>query len=55
VHAYFPDSGLILAIGLNSATESANDQIATLTKTVYETLRAEGLVHPRPVPASSGA
>jgi D-alanyl-D-alanine carboxypeptidase len=44
VHAFFPDSGLILAIGLNSATESANDQIATLTKTVYATLRAEGLV-----------
>jgi D-alanyl-D-alanine carboxypeptidase len=43
VHAYFPDSGLILAIGLNSATESANDRIATLTRTVYATLRAAGL------------
>src|SRR3954469_21641086 len=40
VHAFFPDSGLVIAIGLNSATESANDQIATLTKTVYATLRA---------------
>src|SRR4051794_270651 len=55
VHAYFPDSGLVLAIGLNSATESANDQIATLTKTVYATLRAAGLVYPRPVSATSGA
>jgi D-alanyl-D-alanine carboxypeptidase len=53
LHAYFPDSGLIIAIGLNSAT--ADDQIATLTKTVYDTLRAEGLVQPRPVPATSGA
>jgi D-alanyl-D-alanine carboxypeptidase len=43
-HAYFPDSGLILAIGLNSATESANDQIATLAKTVYNTLRANGII-----------
>ena len=50
LHAYFPDSGLIIAIGLNSAT--ADDQISTLTKTVYDTLRAEGLVQPRPVPAT---
>ncbi len=55
VHAYFPDSGVIVAIALNSATESANDQIATLTKTVYATLHAAGLVHPRPVPATRGA
>jgi D-alanyl-D-alanine carboxypeptidase len=44
VHAYFPDSGLIIAIGLNSATESANDQIGALAKTVYDTLRANGLI-----------
>jgi D-alanyl-D-alanine carboxypeptidase len=52
LHAYFPESGVIIAIGLNSAT--ADDEIATLTKTVYDTLRAEGLVHPHPVPATSG-
>jgi D-alanyl-D-alanine carboxypeptidase len=52
LHAYFPDSGLIIAIALNSAT--ADDQIATLTKTVYDTLRAEGLVHPRLLPVPSG-
>jgi D-alanyl-D-alanine carboxypeptidase len=52
LHAYFPESGVIIAIGLNSAT--ADDEIATLTKTVYDTLRAEGLVHPQPVPATSG-
>jgi D-alanyl-D-alanine carboxypeptidase len=51
LHAYFPDSGLIIAIGLNSAT--ADDQIATLMKSVYATLRADGLVHRRPVPATS--
>jgi D-alanyl-D-alanine carboxypeptidase len=54
VHATFPDSGLIITLGLNSATEDANDQITTLTKTVYETLQAAGLVHPRPAPASPG-
>src|SRR3954468_560146 len=43
-HAYFPDSGLIIAIGLNSATESANDQIGALAETVYDTLRANGLI-----------
>jgi D-alanyl-D-alanine carboxypeptidase len=52
LHAYFPDSGLIIAIGLNSAT--ADDQIGTLATTVYDTLLAAGLVHPRPVPATSG-
>jgi D-alanyl-D-alanine carboxypeptidase len=55
VHAYFPDSGLILTVGLNSATESANDQIAALTKTVYDTLGAAGLIHPQPVAATAGA
>jgi D-alanyl-D-alanine carboxypeptidase len=54
VHATFPDSGLIITLGLNSATEDANDQITTLTKTVYETLQAAGLVHPRPAAATSG-
>src|SRR3954466_11682728 len=52
LHAYFPDSGLIIAIGLNSGP--ADDQIATLVKTGYATLRTAGLVHPPPVPATSG-
>jgi D-alanyl-D-alanine carboxypeptidase len=55
VHAYFPDSGLILAIGLNSATESANDQIGALTKSVYGSLRDAGLIHSQPGVATSGA
>jgi D-alanyl-D-alanine carboxypeptidase len=53
VHAYFPDSGLIIAMGLNSATE--DDQIAVLVKSVYDTLLADGLVQAGPVPAGSGA
>jgi D-alanyl-D-alanine carboxypeptidase len=53
LHAYFPDSGLIIAFGLNSATESANDRIATLMKSVYDTLLADGLVHLGP--ATAGA
>ena len=52
MHAYFPDSGLIFAVGLNSAT--ADDQIGALAKTVYDTLHAEGLIHPRPIPATLG-
>ncbi len=42
LHAYFPDSGVIIAIGLNSATD--DDQSATLMKTVYDTLRANGMI-----------
>jgi D-alanyl-D-alanine carboxypeptidase len=55
LHAYFPDSGLIIAFGLNSGTAEAIDQSATLMKTVYDTLRANGMICPRPVPATSGA
>ncbi|GAA4736287.1 hypothetical protein GCM10023328_15790 [Modestobacter marinus] len=53
LHAYFPDSGVIIAIGLNSATD--DDQSAVLMTTVHDTLRAHGLVRPQPVPATSGA
>jgi D-alanyl-D-alanine carboxypeptidase len=42
VHAYFPDSGMTIAFGLNSAT--ADDQISTLMKSVYDTLQANGLI-----------
>ena len=44
LHAYFPDTGLIIAIGLNSAT--ADDQSATLMKAVYDTLLTNGLIRP---------
>jgi D-alanyl-D-alanine carboxypeptidase len=44
LHASFPDSGVIIAVGLNSAT--ADDQSAMLVKAVYDTLRANGLIRP---------
>jgi D-alanyl-D-alanine carboxypeptidase len=44
VHAYFPDSGVIIALGLNSST--ADDQIGTLMTSVYDTLLTHRLVHP---------
>jgi len=53
LHAYFPDSGLIIAVGLNSGT--ADDQSGALMKTVYDTLVADGVIPPRPVPATAGA
>ncbi|MEX5717937.1 serine hydrolase domain-containing protein [Geodermatophilus maliterrae] len=53
LHAYFPDTGLIIAIGLNSAT--ADDQSATLMKAVYDTLLTNGMIRPQPVPVTEGA
>ncbi len=44
LHASFPDSGVIIAVGLNSAT--ADDQSAMLVKAVYDTLRANGVIRP---------
>jgi D-alanyl-D-alanine carboxypeptidase len=44
LHAYFPDSGVIIAIGLNSATD--DDQSATLMESVYDTLQANGMIRP---------
>jgi D-alanyl-D-alanine carboxypeptidase len=46
LHGFFPDSGLIIAIGLNSAP--TEDKIATLLMSVYDTLRADGMVRSRP-------
>jgi D-alanyl-D-alanine carboxypeptidase len=53
LHAYFPDSGLIVAMSLNSAT--ADDQIAALAKSVYDTLRVDGVIHSRPMAVHAGA
>jgi len=44
VHAYFPNSGVIIAIGLNSSTAPANDQSRVLMKTVYNTLLSHGVI-----------
>ncbi|WP_232807192.1 serine hydrolase domain-containing protein [Geodermatophilus chilensis] len=51
LHAWFPESGLIVAMGLNSRADE--DRIGVLATTVYETLVAHGLAEP--VPAGTGA
>ncbi|WP_255363722.1 serine hydrolase [Geodermatophilus sp. DSM 45219] len=56
LHAYFPESGLIVAIGLNSSPDE--DQIVALVTSVYDTLVARGLVEAvlvEAVPAGAGA
>ncbi|WP_222265728.1 serine hydrolase domain-containing protein [Modestobacter marinus] len=50
LHVYLPESGVIIAIGLNSAT--ADDQIIALALSVHETLVAQGAV-PAPVAAAA--
>ncbi|MGY1691814.1 serine hydrolase domain-containing protein [Geodermatophilus sp. SYSU D01105] len=50
LHVYFPDSGVIAAMNLNSSPDE--DQIGALAQTVYGTLAAHGLV---PEPAGAGA
>ena len=52
LHAYFPDSGLIIAFGLNSGTANANDHSATLMRTVYGTLLSHGVIRPQSEAAS---
>ncbi|CCH89570.1 (Serine-type) D-alanyl-D-alanine carboxypeptidase [Modestobacter italicus] len=44
VHAFFPESGLIIAFALNSSVEGSNDQIGPLMQTLYETVEAAGLI-----------
>ena len=44
-HYYFPHSGIIIAVAVNSATGAANDQLGTLAVTVYQTLQKAGAVH----------
>jgi D-alanyl-D-alanine carboxypeptidase len=50
LHAYFLDSGVIIAVNLNSRPD--DDQIGALTTSVYGTLAEHGLVPP--VPAGAG-
>ena len=42
VHLYLPESGLIIAIGLNSST--SEDHVMTLAGRVYDTLLAHRLI-----------
>jgi D-alanyl-D-alanine carboxypeptidase len=51
LQAYFPESGLIVAMGLNSRPDE--DQIGALATSVYETLLAHGALGP--APAGAGA
>lgn len=44
-HYYFPHSGIIIDLAVNSATEAANDQLGTLAVTVYRILQKAGAVH----------
>jgi D-alanyl-D-alanine carboxypeptidase len=50
LHVYLPESGLIMAMGLNS--QPADDQIGALAQTVYDTLVEQGVV-PAPVGAAA--
>ena len=43
LHVYFPRSGLIIAVAVNSATGS--DQLGNLVGSVYQTLQKAGAVH----------
>jgi D-alanyl-D-alanine carboxypeptidase len=43
LHLYFPHSGIIIAVAVNSAT--GNDDIADLAGSVYQTLQNAGAVH----------
>jgi D-alanyl-D-alanine carboxypeptidase len=51
LHAYFPESGLVVALGLNSSPDE--DQIGVLATSVYDTLVAHGVAEP--APAGAGA
>jgi D-alanyl-D-alanine carboxypeptidase len=50
LHVYLPESGVVMAMGLNSAT--ADDAIITLALAVHETLVEQGAV-PAPVAAAA--
>jgi D-alanyl-D-alanine carboxypeptidase len=51
LHIYFPDSGLIMAIGLNSQT--TQDHILALAGSVYDTLASHKIIRPTPVETST--
>jgi D-alanyl-D-alanine carboxypeptidase len=50
LHVYLPESGVVMAMGLNSAT--ADDAVITLALAVHETLVEQGAV-PAPVAAAA--
>ena len=44
-HVYFPRTGMIIALAVNSAVDQANDGLGVLTLYVYKTLQKAGAVH----------
>jgi D-alanyl-D-alanine carboxypeptidase len=53
LHVHLPDSGVIIAIGLNSAV--ADDQIGSLALAVHDTLVALGVITGQPSPVGAAA
>jgi D-alanyl-D-alanine carboxypeptidase len=53
LHVYFPTSGVIIAITVNS--QPTQDAISMLALSVYNTLAAHGLTSPAPAAASAGS
>ena len=51
LHIHFPDSGLIIAVTLNSRPDE--DQSGALVTSVYETLLEHEVVQPAPAPAGA--
>jgi D-alanyl-D-alanine carboxypeptidase len=41
-HVYFPRSGIIIAFGVNSATDQDNEALGALEVSVYQTLQNAG-------------
>ena len=44
MHLYFPRSGMIIAVAVNSAVDAANDDLFNLAGSVYQTLQKAGAV-----------
>ena len=53
LHVYLPDTGMIMAMGLNSGP--IEDQILALAESVYDTLVAHGVISAAPKPVGAGA
>jgi D-alanyl-D-alanine carboxypeptidase len=45
LHFYFPRSGLLIALAVNSRTDTSADYLLNLAATVYQTLQKAGAVH----------
>jgi len=50
LHMYVPNSGVIIAVGLNS--QSTQDRIGALVASAYGTLLSHGAIHATPVPSA---